>query len=249
MYGSLHHLFMGIIVCYAIFLGFQGTSFDTTYYQQLKVSIDQAFLTCFIVELGLKIMLNPKEFFQHKWHFFELGFLILSLYVPGILVLRIFRFFTYLYTFFEHPLINRVIHTFLKSFSTLLISTGVLIASLVGYALLTTTLFGHAFPEKFSHLGKSLFTFCRLITFDDWMASVLEPVMEVYPYSWIIFFSFVIVIVFGIMNIFIGTIVNAMRYTNDPSDDNEPSNKEIQQHIEELKKLILKDQKNRNVDQ
>ena len=77
------------------------------------------------------------------------------------------------------------------------------------------------------------------MTFDDWIVSVVNPVMKIYPFSWIVFFSFVLLIVFGVMNIFVGTIVNAMNFVDGAADEG-PSIEDVQKQLIELKELIQK---------
>ncbi|QOL19382.1 ion transporter [Candidatus Bodocaedibacter vickermanii] len=239
MFGGLHHFFMGLILLYAVINGFSGTVFQTESFVFYKSNISSIFYFIMLTELGLKFLLNTKEFVKKPWHILEVGILVASWFLPGFLVLMTFRFIAYLYTFLDHPVINRVIHTFVHSIPTLMMSSLVLSGCLVCYSLLTTTLFGNEFPELFGHIGKSLFTFIQLMTFDDWMAYILRPVMELYPWSWLIFISFIVLIVFGVMNVFVGTIVNAMNFVDDAADD-QPSITDLQKQIAELKELIQK---------
>lgn len=239
MYGWLHHFFMGLILLYAIFNSFSGTVFQTESFVYFKPIVSSIFYFIMLTELSVKFLLNIQEFVKKPWHMLEFGILVISWFLPGFLVLMTFRFIAYLYTFLDHPVINRVIHTFVHSIPTLMMSSLVLMGCLVCYSLLTTALFGNEFPELFGHMGKSLFTFVQLMTFDDWMASILRPVMELYPWSWSIFISFVVLIVFGVMNVFVGTIVNAMNFVDDTSDD-QPSIKDLQKQIVEIKELIQK---------
>lgn len=238
LYGAFHHFFMGMIILYALFLSLQGIFLENITYDFFKKIADYTLIICLLVELGLKLIVAPKHFFSYRWNTLDLLILISAFLMPSLLLLRVFRFFIYVYTFFDRPFVNRVIHTFLISLPTLMVSATVLIASMFCYALLATDIFGEDFPHLFGHVGRSMFTFAQIITYDDWIASVVRPVMGKYPYSWIIFFSFVIFIVFGILNIFIGTIVNAMNaIDNSQSDDT--SIADLEQQIQELKKIIL----------
>lgn len=239
MYGVLHHVCMGAILLYTMFYSLTGTALHTEYYGSIKGSVTSVFFLIMGLELILKISLNPKEFFKKPLHLAEIGIIILSWFFPGFLLLMAFRFIVYLYTFIDHPVINRVIHTFVHSLPTLMISSSVLMGCLLCYSLLTTALFGEAFPDLFGNVGKSLFTFVQLMTFDDWMAYILRPVMEQYPWSWLIFISFIILIVFGVMNVFVGTIVNAMNFV-DTTASEEPSIDDLHKQLIELKKLIQK---------
>lgn len=246
MYGGLHHFFMGVSLLYAIILSFLGTWVYAEYFSKINDLINYVFIGAFFLELILKFLINPRDFIKHSWNIVEVALLILSIFLPPILVLRVLRFFIYLYTFLDHPIINRVVHTFIHSLPTLIMSSSVLGGCMFCYSLFATEVFGEKFPELFGTLTQSLFTFVQLMTFDDWMGSILKPVMEVYPLAWIVFFSFVLLVVFGILNIFMGVIVNAMNFVDDSSDDT-PSTEDLKNQIEELKTLILKQEEVRNI--
>lgn len=237
MYGAIHHIYLGIILAYAIFSGVIGTAFHNESYTCIKVIVEGVFGCIVLIELLLKFALNPQEFVKKPWYWIELLLLISAYFLPALLVLMAFRFFLYLYTFFDHPIINRVTHTFIHSFPTLMMASSVLAGCLLCFGLLTTSLYGDDFPQLFGHIGRSLFTLIQIMTFDDWLASVVRPVMHLYPHSWIIFFSFTIFIVFGILNIFVGTVVNAMNFVDD-SADKKDSFDELRQQILELKDII-----------
>ena len=152
MYGSLHHVYMGLILVYALFHSVTGTAFHTGYYELLKESVSVVFFCVVAVELILKFVLSPKEFFKKPWHILEVGLLIFAYFTPSLLIGLTFRFFIYLYTFVDHPIINRVIHTFVRSLPALMMSSSVLAGCLLCYSLLTTALFGEAFPDLFGHI-------------------------------------------------------------------------------------------------
>jgi voltage-gated sodium channel len=237
MYGKLHHIYMALTLLYAIFFGFTGTAFHNEGFIKLQQGVHILFFGVVLLEVFVKSIINPNDVFKKPWHILQIALLIGAYFNPALLILMIFRFFIYLYTFADHPIINRVVHTFVHSVPTLMMSSSVLMGCLICYSLFTTALFGEAFPELFGHIGKSLFTFVQLMTFDDWIASVLKPVMKVYPMSWIVFFSFILFIVFGVMNIFVGTIVNAMNFVDDSAEDS-PTLNQLQAQIKELKDII-----------
>lgn len=236
-YGAIHHIYMGIILLYAIFSGVIGTAYHTENYTYTKVIVEGIFFGIVLIELLLKFSLSPQEFIKKPWYWVEVLVLICAFFVPELLVLMAFRFFVYLYTFFDHPIINRITHTFVHAFPTLMMSSSVLAGCLVCFGLLTTALYGDAFSHLFGHIGRSLFTLIQMMTFDDWVGSVVKPVMHVYPFSWIVFFSFTIFIVFGVLNIFVGTVVNAMNFVDD-SEEKETSLDQLRKEIVELKGLI-----------
>jgi len=239
LYGDLHHFFMGIIIMYAAFLSFCGTSFHTEQYDQIKIIVDDFFLIVFALELGLKLWVAPKRFISYSWNLFDLGIFIFTLLIPHAKILRVLRFFIYLHTFVDNPFINRVVHTFLKSLPTIIVSTAVLLVVVFCYSILTTQIFGEDFPELFGHVGRSLYTLFQVMTLESWSGGVVRPVMEIYPWAWVIFISFILVSTYGITNIFVSAVVNAMSFIDrDSAQNGKPSINDLEQQIQELKGLM-----------
>jgi len=79
------------------------------------------------------------------------------------------------------------------------------------FAVISTKLFGEAFPEWFGSLGASGYTLFQIMTLESWSMGIVRPVMEVYPYAWILFLPFIILTAFTVLNLFIGVIVDAMQ--------------------------------------
>ncbi len=71
MYGALHHIYMMLILLYALFYSITGTAFDTSYYEYLKESVNVACFSIVFLELTLKFALSPKEFLKKPWHIAE----------------------------------------------------------------------------------------------------------------------------------------------------------------------------------
>jgi voltage-gated sodium channel len=74
---------------------------------------------------------------------------------------------------------------------------------------MTTQLFGSPMPDRFGHLGTSLFTLFQVMTTLDW-AAVARQVMETHPPAWIFFVVYILVSTFALLNLFIAVVVRAM---------------------------------------
>ncbi len=78
------------------------------------------------------------------------------------------------------------------------------------YGVLYVNLFGEKFPQWFETLGKSFYTLFRIMTLKSWSMGIVRPVMEAYPYAWIVFISFILIASFGVLNLIIGVIVESI---------------------------------------
>ena len=71
-------------------------------------------------------------------------------------------------------------------------------------------LFGESKPELFGNLGTAAYTLFQVMTFDDWSAGVVKPLLEDYPFAWVFFVAFILLSSFMALNLFIGVVVSAL---------------------------------------
>lgn len=77
------------------------------------------------------------------------------------------------------------------------------------------------------------------MTFEDW-TDIQYETMEVYPYSWIYYMTFIFFTAFAFLNMVIGIVVNVMEEERSrEKNKTEPTLSELQQEILELKNLVL----------
>ena len=62
----------------------------------------------------------------------------------------------------------------------------------------------------FYSLETAMHTMFQVLTGDDW-SNVLHKVSAVYPYAWVYFYSYYILMVFIVLNLFIGVVVGALQ--------------------------------------
>ena len=178
----------------------------------LKIA-DSACLAIFIAEMSAKLLAFRSLFWKNGWNVFD--FLVIGVaLVPGIgpwsilrslRVLRVLRLLTVL------PSLRKVVAAFLHALPGL---GGVITVMAIFFftaGVLSTNLFGQAFPDWFGTLWRSLFSLFQIMTLESWSMGIARPVMEVYPYAWIFFIPFIILATFTILNLFIGIIVSTMQ--------------------------------------
>jgi voltage-gated sodium channel len=78
------------------------------------------------------------------------------------------------------------------------------------FSVTTTFLFGSAFPEWFGSIAKSMYTLFQILSLESWSMGISRPVMEQFPYAFLIFIPFIFLSSFVILNVFIAIIVNYM---------------------------------------
>ena len=124
------------------------------------------------------------------------------------------------------------------------------------FSVITTKIFGQNFPDWFGSLGDSMFTLFQIMTLESWSMGIVRPVMEIYPWAWVLFVAFIVLSSFTVLNLFIAIIIDSMQTLNERKQNDEIGemevdkiyaveeyNKELQiirREIEDLKRLIIK---------
>lgn len=205
-------LVLGIIILDSIVLG--ALTFSFLKNNSILIAIDRICLLFFIAEMCLKILVLRKDFFISKWNLFDLFVVVLSALpttiIGNILILRLFRIFRVARLFSSVPQLRFVIAVISKGIPSV-ISIGILLLLVYYiYAVLGTQFFATAAPEYFGDLGKSFFTLFQVMTGESWSEAVARPIMQIYPYAWIYFISYMIIASFIVLNMVIGVIVDSI---------------------------------------
>ena len=207
-----HNFIITVIIINGAVLGIEtlkGLS-ETTI--NVLVWIDQLCLLIFVIELVMKLLLYRLSFFKQGWNVFDFLIVAIAL-VPAtgqLSILRAFRIFRVLRLVTTVDSIRRVVAGMLIAIPGVGSVGGLLVIFFYIGAVISTTLFGEAFPEWFGHLGRSMYTLFQIMTLESWSMGIVRPVMEVYPYAWIFFIPFITVTTFTVLNLFIGIIVDAI---------------------------------------
>jgi voltage-gated sodium channel len=77
------------------------------------------------------------------------------------------------------------------------------------YGMLGWLLFAEELPADWGNIGRAMLSLFVLLTLEDF-PRYMEAGMEVHPWSWIYFVTFVLITVFIIINVLIGIVLNSM---------------------------------------
>lgn len=174
----------------------------------------------FLVEISIRYLAeeSTKSFFSDGWNIFDTIIVFTSL-VPSsisesILVLRLLRLLRLLRIISFIPELRNVVENLIKALrKSIYILILIFIISYI-YAVSGTQFFGEIENAKFNSLGEALITLAQVATVSGW-EDVMDPVMEVYPFSWIYFISYIFIIAIVILNLFIALLVDVVSRTSD----------------------------------
>ena len=175
--------------------------------------IDDVALWVFVVELGLRILSygsKPWMFFRSGWNVFDFLVIGLTPFFQGqTVVLRLLRLLRVIRIFRFLPEVRILTSSIIKSVPPLASLTVLIGFMLFLYAMTGHYLFGPEAPENWGDVGVAMQSLIVLLTLENFPDLFLEG-MSITPFALIYYLSFVFVIVFTVLNILIGIVLNAM---------------------------------------
>lgn len=204
---------IGLIVFNGVLIGLEtNTEIEQAYGDLLHLGND-VILAVFVVEAALKITAVAPRFalyFGNGWNLFDFTVVVLSL-LPATgefaLVARLIRVLRVLRLVSTVPQLRLVVATLVRSIPSM--AHVLLLMSIVFYiyAVAGFHLFNGHDPARWGSLGASLLTLFQIVTLEGWV-DVMEKALEVRPWAWIYFVSFVLIGTFVVLNLFIAVIIN-----------------------------------------
>ena len=204
---------LGLIILNAIILGLETNHTAMAKVGPALLFLDGIILAIFVVELVLRLFADFKGFWRNPWRIFDLVVVAVAL-IPSsgaLSVLRAFRILRVLRLISSVAAMRRVVTGLLSALPGM--GSIVFLLGLIFYvfAVITTKLFAESFPEWFGSIGESSYTLFQIMTLESWSMGIVRPVMDQYPYAWLLFVPFIIMTAFTVLNLFIGVIVDAMQ--------------------------------------
>jgi voltage-gated sodium channel len=203
---------MVLIVINAVVLALETVPAAMASAGALLIAIDTAILAIFVAEIAARLIVDPRGFWRDPWRIFDFVVVAIAL-IPAsgpLSVLRAFRILRVLRLISTVPAMRRVVAGLISALPGM--GSVVMLLGLIFFvfAVISTKLFAEAFPEWFGSLGASAYTLFQVMTLESWSMGIVRPVMEVYPWAWMLFVPFIIMTAFAVLNLFIGVIVDAM---------------------------------------
>jgi voltage-gated sodium channel len=173
------------------------------------------FLVFFVVEILLRIasyLPRPWRFFLDGWNVFDFVAVGLA-FVPGLqrnsTVLRLARLARIVRVAHLLPDVRVLITAVIRSLPPLA-SMGILTTLILFvYGMIGWQLFGAEQPQQWGTIGEAMLTLFVMLTLEDF-PQYMERGMEIHPWSWVFFVSFILVAAFVVINVFIGIVLNSM---------------------------------------
>ncbi len=202
-----------VIALNAVTLGLETWPAAVDRFGAYLYAFDRVALWIYTIELSVKFWVYRRRFFSSGWNVFDLIIVVIAwLPTAGPLsVLRAMRILRVLRLISIVPQMRTVIGALFSALPGMGSIVAVLLLVFYIAAVMTTKLFGEAFPHWFGTVGESMYSLFQIMTLESWSMGIVRPVMEEFPLAWIFFVPFVVVTSFAVLNLFIALIVNSMQ--------------------------------------
>jgi voltage-gated sodium channel len=194
------------------------------------VRFDQIALWVFFAELIARMISygsKPWMFFKTGWNVFDFIIIGLSpLFAGQTLLLRLLRIFRLIRIFRFLPEVRILTRSITRSLPPLMSMSVLIFLALFIYGMAGVYLFGQEMPDQWGDITAALTSLFILLTLEEF-ANYLVDGLEVSPWALPFYVSYVFIIVFTILNVLIGVVLNAM-------DEARAENREREAELEKL---------------
>jgi voltage-gated sodium channel len=212
--GLFQGFILVVIVLNAVALGAQTYDISPGLNSALA-TVDDVFLAIFTVEIVIRVAAfgsAPWRFFRDGWNLFD--FVVIGVaYVPflreNITMLRLVRLLRVVRILTVLPDLRILVRAMVRSIPPITSLVVLTIVIMYLYGMIGWILFAEEDPDNWGNIGDALLSTFTMLTLENW-PSLLEAGMEIHPWSWIFFISYVLIASFIVINILIAIIINSM---------------------------------------
>ena len=232
---------MTLIVINAITLALETSPTAMDMAGPFLVAVDRGILAIFVFEIAARMIVDFRGFWRDPWRIFDFVIVGIAL-VPttgALSALRAFRILRVLRLVSAVPSMRRVVAGLLSALPGMGSIVTLLMLIFFVFSVISTKLFAASFPDWFGSIGASAYTLFQVMTLESWSMGIVRPVMEVYPFAWVLFVPFIILTAFAVLNLFIGVIVDAMQseHADAAHDERAAMQSQTAEILEEIRTL------------
>jgi voltage-gated sodium channel len=206
---------LGVILANAVVLGLETyDSIEREAGGVLNV-LNGVFLGIFVVEIGIRIAAHgrrPQDYFKSGWNVFD--FVVIGgAFLPGLRqnatalrLLRLLRIVRVVSLFPDLRFLIRGMAASLPPIGSMAMLTGLLIYV---YGILGWILFADTDPGHWGDIGEAMLSLFVVLTLESW-PEIMGEVIDVHPWAWLFFVSYVLIASFLLINMVIAILINSL---------------------------------------
>ncbi|GJL66184.1 MAG: hypothetical protein NPIRA05_11550 [Nitrospirales bacterium] len=206
-------LIIGLILVNGVILGMETSPDLVEEYGVFFHLANHIILGVFILEAVLKMMAvapQVSRYFNDGWNIFDFSVIVFSL-IPATgefaMIARLARLLRVVRLISTIPELRLIVSTLVRSIPSMIHVMTLMGVIFYIYAITGFQLFHEHDPTHWRSLGISLLTLFRVVTLEDW-TDVMYKAMELHPFAWMYFVSFVVLGTFVVVNLFIAVVIN-----------------------------------------
>ncbi len=239
-----------VIITSAIMVGVKTYKLSPVLINTFMV-LDWAISIIFLFEIMVRFLATPKrlDFFKDGWNVFDTLIVTISL-IPlenseMALVARLIRVFRVLRMISIIPELRILMNSFFTALPRLGYVMALMFIIFYIYAAFGSLFFKEINESYWGDIAISLLTLFRVMTFEGW-TDIMYETMAVYPWSWLYYITFIFLTTFAFLNMVIGIMVGVLEeeHINETDkDDRVVTLKDLHHEIQELKKMLAEQHK------
>jgi voltage-gated sodium channel len=213
--GRFQGFIFGVIVANAIVLGLETYDAIDREVGTLLAVLNDVCLGIFVVELAIRITgfgNRPQDFFRDGWNVFDFV-VITAAFAPGLrqnaTLLRLVRLLRIVRIISVLPEVRVLIRGMVRSLPPIGSMAVLAVLLIYLYGMVGWILFHSEDPDRWGNIGDAMLNLFVMLTLEQWPIFLREG-MEIHPWSWVYFVSYVLLGGFLLINILIAIVINAM---------------------------------------
>ncbi len=202
-----------VIVFNAGVMGLETSHALSASYGRLFEWLNTFVQAVYVAELMIRLAAHAPRvfrFFRDGWNVFDFIVISASLFPavgPFATVVRLARILRISRILSLFPDLRLVVATLLRSIPSMGHILLLLALLFYVYGVLGFSAFHTYDPEHWGTLGISMRTLFQILTFEGW-PTIQEATLITHPWSWIYFFSFIVIGVYVVVNLFVAVIID-----------------------------------------
>lgn len=230
-----------VIIASALLIGVKTYQLPS-WVKPLIDGLDLLITLIFLVEISIRFLGEPQKiaFFRNGWNLFDTLIVFISL-IPiddtdSALVARLVRVFRVLRMVSIVPELRLLLNSIISALPRLGYVAALIFIIFYIYAAAGSLFFDRINPELWGNISIAMLTLFRVMTFEDW-TDVMYETMDVYPWSWIFYLTFIFLTTFAFLNMVIGIVVSVLDEEQSKLDTEDPNRTSLANLKDELTEI------------
>ena len=230
-----------VIIASALLIGVKTYQLPS-WVKPLIDGLDLLITLIFLVEISIRFLGEPQKiaFFRNGWNLFDTLIVFISL-IPiddtdSALVARLVRVFRVLRMVSIVPELRLLLNSIISALPRLGYVAALIFIIFYIYAAAGSLFFDRINPELWGNISIAMLTLFRVMTFEDW-TDVMYETMDVYPWSWIFYLTFIFLTTFAFLNMVIGIVVSVLDEEQSKLDTEDPNRTSLENLKDELTEI------------